>query len=153
MTQQCDWRQMCLAWGAPAGALPGRSPRRPGLACMLSHFSPVRLLGTLWTVAHQPPLSVGFTRQEYWSGLPCSPPGDLPDPGIKPSSSVSPALQVDSQILHCLSHQGSPDLPLPSLNVRGHGEAVSLLRRGTCHSKSPPSPVPQHLRECSRGGQ
>ena len=144
---------MCLAWGALAGALPGRSPHRPGLACTPSHFSPVRLLGTLWTVAHQPPLSMVFTRQEYWSGLPCSPPGDLPDPGIKPSSSVSPALQVDSQIRHCLSHQGSPDLPLPSLNVRGHGEAVSLLRRGTCHSKSPPSPVPQHLRECSQGRQ
>ena len=42
-----------------------------------------------WTVAHQAPLSMGFPRQEYWSGLPFPPPGDLPDPGIKP---VSPAL-------------------------------------------------------------
>ena len=43
-------------------------------------------------VARQAPLSMGFPRQEYWSGLPCPPPGDLPDPGIKPASLVSPAL-------------------------------------------------------------
>ena len=49
-------------------------------------------LETLWTVACQAPLSVGFSRQEYWSVLPCSPPGDLPDPGIEPGS---PALQAD----------------------------------------------------------
>ena len=48
---------------------------------------------TLWTVAHQAPLSVGFSRQEYWSGLPFSSPGDLPDPGIKPGSL---ALQADA---------------------------------------------------------
>ena len=47
---------------------------------------------TLWTIACQAPLSMGFSRQEYWSGLPYSPPGDLPDPGIKPSSLMSPAL-------------------------------------------------------------
>ena len=46
-----------------------------------------------WTVAHQAPLSMGFPRQEYWSGLPCTPPGDIPNPGIKPRS---PALQPDS---------------------------------------------------------
>ena len=48
---------------------------------MLSRFSCV--FATLWTVAHQAPLSIGFSRQEYWSGLPYPPPGDLPDPGIK----------------------------------------------------------------------
>ena len=47
---------------------------------------------TLWTVAHWAPLSMGFSRQEYWSGLPCHPPGDLPDPGIKPASLTSLAL-------------------------------------------------------------
>ena len=47
---------------------------------------------TLWTVAHQAPLSMGFSRQEYWSGLPCPPPGDLPNPGIEPMSLTSPAL-------------------------------------------------------------
>ena len=50
-------------------------------------------LATPWTVARQAPLSMGFSRQEYWSGVPFPPPGDLPDPGIKPRS---PALQVDS---------------------------------------------------------
>jgi len=47
---------------------------------------------TPWTVAHKDPLSMGFSRQEYWSGLPFLTPGDLPDPGIKPASPVSPAL-------------------------------------------------------------
>ena len=57
------------------------------LACMLiSHFSHVQLIATPWTIARQGPLSVGFPRQEYWSGLPCPPLGDLPDPGIKPAS-------------------------------------------------------------------
>ena len=45
-----------------------------------------------WTVAHQAPLSVGFPRQEYWSGLPCPSPADLPNPGIEPTSPVSSAL-------------------------------------------------------------
>ena len=46
----------------------------------------------LWTAARQAPLIMGFSRQEYWSGLPCSPPGDLPNPEIEPESPVSPAL-------------------------------------------------------------
>ena len=45
----------------------------------------------LWTVAQQAPLSMGFSRQEYWSGLPCPSPGDLPDSGIEPESQMSPA--------------------------------------------------------------
>ena len=53
----------------------------------------VRLFATPWTVAHQTPLSMGFSRPEYWSGLPFPPPGDLPDPGIEPGS---PSLQVVS---------------------------------------------------------
>ena len=55
-------------------------------------LSSVWLLETPWTVALQAPLSMGFSRQEYWSGLPCPPLGDLPDPGIKPISLASPAL-------------------------------------------------------------
>ena len=51
--------------------------------CVLSCFSRVRVFETLWTVASQAPLSMGFSRQEYWSGLPCPPPWDLPDAGIK----------------------------------------------------------------------
>ena len=59
---------------------------------VLSRLGHVRLFVTLWTVARQPPLSMGFSRQEYWSGLPCPPPGDLPNPGIEPESLKSPAL-------------------------------------------------------------
>ena len=59
---------------------------------VLSHFSHVWLCVTPWTAAHQAPLSMGFSRQEYWSGLPCPPPGDFPHPGIKPMSLINPAL-------------------------------------------------------------
>ena len=69
---------------------------------LLSQFSCVQLCTTPQTAACQALLSMGFSRQEYWSGLPCPPPGDLPDPGIKPRS---PALQADSLPL---SHQGNP---------------------------------------------
>ena len=64
--------------------------------CQLSH---------VWLViAHQAPLSMGFSKQEYWSVLPCPPPGDLLDPGLEPTSPVALALQVDSLPL---SHWGS----------------------------------------------
>ena len=59
-------------------------------------LSSVRLFATLWTVAHQAPLSMGFPRQEYWSGLSFPTPGDLPNPAIEAASLVSPVLQVDS---------------------------------------------------------
>ena len=62
------------------------------IECVLSHFSHVRFFVTLWTVARQATLSMGLSRQEYWSGLPCPPPGDLPDPGIEPKSLKSLAL-------------------------------------------------------------
>ena len=55
-------------------------------------FSRVRLFATPWSAAHQAPLSMGFSRQEYWSGSPFPTPGDLPDPGIKPFSLTAPAL-------------------------------------------------------------
>ena len=64
----------------------------------------VRLVAMLWTVASQSPLSMGFSRQEYWSGLPCPPPGDLPQPRDR------------TQVSHrqILSHQGSLKQPDPS---------------------------------------
>ena len=68
--------------------------------CVLSRVQ----LFTTWTVAHQAPLSVGFSRREYWSGLPCPPPRDLPDPGTEP---MSPALPADSLPM---SHLGSPPI-------------------------------------------
>ena len=54
--------------------------------CVLSLFGHVQPFVTLWMVACSTPLSTGFSRQEYWSGFPCPPPGDLPNPGIKPTS-------------------------------------------------------------------
>ena len=87
-------------------------------ACVFSHFSRVRLFATPWTVACQAPLSMGFPRQENWSGLPCPPPGDVPDPGIKP---MSPGLQVDSLPL---SHQGSPIYMLLSVKQTAGGKLL-----------------------------
>src|SRR5574337_123934 len=63
-------------------------------AAMLSRFSRVRLCVTPWTGAHQAPLSKGFSRQEYWNGLPFPPPGDLPHPETEPISPLSPELQA-----------------------------------------------------------
>ena len=62
-------------------------------ACVLTCFSCVQLFATLWLIALHAPLSMGFSRQEYWGALPCPPPGDLPNPGIEPRSLT---LQADS---------------------------------------------------------
>ena len=71
-------------------------------------FSHIRLIcNPMDHVTHQAPLSMGFSRQGYWSGLPFPPPGDLPNPGIKPTSPAAPALQKDSLPL---SHWGGPKL-------------------------------------------
>ena len=72
--------------------------------CMLSCFSRVQPFVTPWTIACQTSLFMGFYRQDYWSGLPFPPPGNLPDPRIEPTSPAAPALQVDSLPL---SQQGS----------------------------------------------
>ena len=66
-------------------------------ACwVLSRFSCVRLFLTPWTIAHQSLLSMGFSRQEYWSGLPCPSPDNRPDPGREHTTLASPALQAVS---------------------------------------------------------
>ena len=72
-------------------------------ACMLSHFSCVGLFVTLLIIAHQGPLPLGFSGQEYWRGLPCPPQGHLPNPGIE---LIFPALWEDSLPL---SHLGRID--------------------------------------------
>ena len=72
--------------------------------CVLSC---VRLFADLWAVAHQGPMSIGFSRQEYWSGLPCPLPGNPSNPGIEPVSPVASALQADSLLLR---HLGSPNV-------------------------------------------
>ena len=83
----------------------GWCPPREGMETLCyigSHFSCVRLFAILWTVAHQAPLSVVFPRQEYWSGLPFPPQGDLSDPEIEPTSLISPARDGNTR---------PPDLP------------------------------------------
>ena len=75
---------------------------------------------TLWTVARQAPLSMGFSRQEYWSGLPRSPPGNLPDPGIEPVSPESLALQADSLLSEPPGTSGR-NPPANAGNVRAVG--------------------------------
>ena len=70
----------------------GVSPCYDIQACVLSCLTCVQLFVTLWTEAHQAPLSMGSSRQEYWRGRLCPPPGDLPNPGIKPTSLMFPAL-------------------------------------------------------------
>ena len=67
----------------------------PRMKVKVKSLSPVRLFATPWTVGHQTPASMGFPRQQYWSGLPFPSPGDLPDPGIEPRS---PALQADALV-------------------------------------------------------
>ena len=80
------------------------------------------IFATPWTVAHQAPLSMKFSRQEYQSGLPFPPPGDLPHPGINPSF---PALQADSLPL---SHQRSPARMLAGRGVRNEGRSAFAKR-------------------------
>ena len=81
---------------------------------MLNHFSHARLF------ARQAPLSMGFPRQEYWSGLPCPPPGDLPDPGIEPTSLTSPALagRFFTTSTTCLCSLGPHSEPLWKNDLR-----------------------------------
>ena len=71
-----------------------RQAARASFGCLVcvSCFIGIQLCVTPWAVTHQAPLSMGFSRQEYWSGLPCPPPGDLPNPGIEPASFMSPTL-------------------------------------------------------------
>ena len=80
-------------------------------------LSRVRLFVTPWTVAHQAPPSMGFSRQEYWSGLPFPSPEDLPDPGIEPGS---PTLQADTLTseLPGKPSQGEINLKATSLNIK-----------------------------------
>ena len=76
----------------PSGFSISRIMSAANVLCALSRASVVSSFATLWSIACQAPLSMGFFRQEYWSGLPCAPPGDLPNPEMEPASLVSPAL-------------------------------------------------------------
>ena len=74
-------------------SVPPGKPYRSYVKVKVKSLSHVQLFVTLWIVAHEAPPSMGFSRQEYWSGLPFPSAGDLPDPGIKPRS---PALQAEA---------------------------------------------------------
>ena len=99
------WKR-CLMWKVEYSSRQLKSPNNCvnlwvwsadiGDTCMLRHFSSILLFVTPWTVAHQAPLPQGFSRQEYWSGLPCLPPRDLPNPGIEPASLCLLLWQVSS---------------------------------------------------------
>ena len=93
---------LAVNWGVRNVALSRRNIRL-WVFCFLAaaayRFSRVQLCATLWTAACHVPLSLGFSRQEYWSGLPCSPPWYLPDPGIE-LTSLCPELQADSLLLN-----------------------------------------------------
>ena len=82
--------------------LGGQDPCFNDMSMLLSRFSRVRLFETPWTVAYQAPPSMGFSRQEYWSGLPFPSPEDLLNPGNEPGSSVLQADSLPSEL------QGSP---------------------------------------------
>jgi len=99
-------------------------------ACMLSYFSRVRLFVTPWTVVCQAPLSMGFSKQENWNGLPFPSPGDLPHPGIEPVflTSLSPALAEGFL---------TTSATLEALNQLYIYTFVSILY--TCTDVSPPS--------------
>ena len=91
------------------------------LVCMLSFFNCVRLFSTPWSIACQVPLSVGFSRQERWSGLPCPPLGDLPDPGTEPVSLLCPALAGG------FFTPEPPGKPSVAIRVYSEGKPTGLL--------------------------
>ena len=101
-------------------------------ACMLSYFSCVQLCVTQWTIACQVPLSMGFSRQEQWNGLPFPPPGDLPNPGIKPVSPISPPDSSVGKESTC--NAGDTGL-IPGLG-RSPGKGNSYLLQYSCLENS-----------------
>ena len=84
------------------------------MCAVLSHFSHVLIFATLWTVTRQAPLSMGFSRQGYWNGLPCPPPGDFPELGVELVSLMSTALA--GWFFYHLHHLGNPGLALLAIN-------------------------------------
>ena len=102
-------------------------------------LSRVRHFGTQWTITCQPPLSTGVAQQEYWSGFPFTPPGDLPDAGIKPVSPVSPALAaglfitvLPGEHLQASSHPGA---------AQHHGARQLEFKSRPCHLRAGAPPV------------
>ena len=109
----------------------------------MSTLSSILAWETPWTVAHQAPLSMEFFRQEYWNGLPCPPPGDLPNPGIVQFSSVAQLCLTLCDPMNC----SMPGLPvhhqLPEFtqtHVHRVSDAIQPSHPGS--SPSPPAPNP-----------
>ena len=102
--------------------------------CMLNCFSHVQLIVTPWTVAQQAALSLGFPRQEYWSGLPCPPPGNLPDPEIKAVSLASPALAALADSLPPAPPRKPPIPPLHWLSPESRSPQSTPLPPGLCYT-------------------
>ena len=113
---------------------------------------------TVCNIALQFPLSMGFSRQEYWSELPCPLPGDLPDPGIEPAFPAAPTLQADSLPL---SHWGSPMRLINAKNIhefiltvnkrinKGIGYHINKCSR---NEENINSPLENHSNNCYRKG-
>ena len=102
------------------------SPRLMHACVLLSRFSHVQLFATPWTIAHQAPLSMGFSRQEYWSGSPCPPPGDLSDTVWTHQASCVSC--IGRQILYNLNCLGSP----PRLMLGHNGNNVITWFKAPC---------------------
>ena len=110
-----------------------------------SHFTRVQLCVTLWTITHQAPLSMGFSRQEYWSGLPCPSSGDPPNPGMEHISLLSP-------VLYNKCPMGSPSLHL-ELHYSNHWsyKTVSLIScfKSANHHYTSSNARNNHLVQCA----
>jgi len=121
---------------------------QPVVLCVLRHFS---VMSDSWArvriVAHQPPLSMGFSRQEYWRGLPCPPPGDLPNQGIEPVFFMSPSLAGG---FFTSSASGKPHIGVPKPWVP-LSRIPSSFHIATDYPLLPQSPAPWPLRRERHG--
>ena len=102
------------------------------MLCLVAQSHPTLQHRGLWATRLLCPW--GFSRQEYWSGLPCAPPGNFPDPGIEPRS---PALQADS----CLNHQGNPGTPWKLINATNQGFLLTTPTPPPWPPRDTPLPV------------
>ena len=93
---------------------------------MLSHFSYVQLFATPWITAHHAPLSLKFSREEYWSASPCPPQGDLPNPGMELTSLTSPAL-ADGFFITIATWEVTKFIVSYKQLSKKHGSLFSLL--------------------------
>ena len=109
--------------------------------CMLSCYSCVWLFAALWTAACKASLSMGFSRQKYWSGLPCPPPRDLPDPGIPTQTSLNPTC-IGRWILTTSTSWKTPNMmyfslfsswPIGRINVKQH-KMFEIMEFVSCHT-------------------